>query len=72
MTFGSITSDCWLSNTTMSYISLTVHFVDKLFVFRNFTLNLQYFDSEHTATKIKEILTEMLTNWNIANKANIR
>lgn len=68
MEYGCITTDCWLSNSTMSYLSLTVHYVDKNFFFHSDTLNLHYLEHEHTAQFIHSSLLKLMTSWNIQNK----
>ena len=66
--FGCMTTDCWLSNTTMSYISLTFHYVDPLFHLTSRVLDLDYIDFEHSAVNLHSRLSSLLEKWNIKHK----
>lgn len=67
---GSMTTDCWTSNSTMSYLSLTVHFINEQFYFQSLTLNLHYLQSEHTANYLHASLEELLQSWNLKDKVS--
>ena len=56
----SFTTDIWTSINMESFISLTVHFIDKDWKFHRWTPYVKHFPDRHTGAKIKLILDEMI------------
>jgi hypothetical protein len=56
----SVTADIWTSRTLDAYISMTVHFVDKLFRLHAWTPAVQLFNEKHSGENIKEVLEGLL------------
>ncbi|CAH1107496.1 unnamed protein product [Psylliodes chrysocephalus] len=66
--FLAITSDCWTSLASESYISVTRHFIDENFQLKNAILHTKKLDSRHTGENIANALSEIFTEWNIQKK----
>ena len=62
----SFTTDIWTSeNSSCSFISLTVHFVNSSFAFKNYMLCNKALTELHTGETIATTLRSCLTEWNI-------
>lgn len=66
--FLAITSDCWTSLASESYISVTCHFIDENFQLKNAILHTKKLDSRHTGENMANALSEIFTEWNIQKK----
>lgn len=64
----AITTDCWTSVSTESYISATCHFIDKSFELKTALLSVKHLSDNHTSQNITNSLSETFTEWNIENK----
>lgn len=65
----SLTTDIWTNASNTPFISLTGHFIDKEeFKQVVVTLTTKPFSDSHTAVKIGEMLTEIMTEWNIGEQ----
>ena len=63
----SFTTDIWTaSQTTKSYISLTLHYINKDFERKMFVLHCLQFEGSHTAVNIGGCFEEMLNGWEIS------
>ena len=58
----AITTDIWSSRSQDSYISLTVHFVDKQFRLHRWTPAVTVFNQSHTGENIQQILEDLLVS----------
>lgn len=63
--FISFTSDIWTSENNRAFITLSGHWIDKVFEQKHFLLSLEHFPESHTSENIKQILLKMLSDWNI-------
>ena len=58
----SFTSDIWTSGNSESFISLTVHWIDKEWILHRWTPFVKHFPDRHTGKLIKVKLDEMIRN----------
>lgn len=63
-----MTTDCWTSRNTESYIAITIHFIDKNFVLKSILLSCYSFDESHTGEHLAEQIDKTLKIWNLKNK----
>jgi len=63
-----MTTNCWTSRNTESYIAITVHFLDSSFVLRSILLSCHSFNESHTSQNISEQINTTLNTWNLKNK----
>ena len=63
----AVTADIWTSRTLDSYISMNVHFVDKLSRLHARTPAVQLFNEKHTGENIQEVLEGLLENKRVIN-----
>lgn len=61
----SITTDCWTSVANTPYIAVTVHFIDDQWNLRSACLSCAHFEVNHTYTNISDMLTSILSDWNL-------
>lgn len=64
----SLTTDCWTSRTTESYISITAHGITNEWKIVNFILTTELMDQRHTNINLKEKLLDIIREWDIYNK----
>ena len=67
----AFTSDIWSSRALNSYITLTMHYVDKDFNLRKFLVGCVNFDEKHTAIEISEKLDRLIEGINLPVNANL-
>ncbi|XP_050314913.1 E3 SUMO-protein ligase ZBED1-like [Anthonomus grandis grandis] len=65
---GCITTDCWTSINTESFIGVTAHFIDEHFKIKSILLACQLLSDRHTSLNLAETLREIAIDWNIQNK----
>lgn len=63
-----MTTDCWTSRNTESYIAITIHFLDSNFILKSILLSCHSFDESHTSENLSEQINTTLNTWNIRNK----
>ena len=67
----ALTTDCWTSGATESFISLTAHYACNIsFTMKSWVLATRQFDGRHTGPHIKTKLEEMMTEWGVAGKTS--
>lgn len=66
--YGSVTTDIWTSNSLMSYLGVTFHYIDQHMFFHNKVLCLRYLEDEHSGRFIYEQLQIVLEEWLLSNK----
>lgn len=64
----SMTTDCWTSCHTESFITLTVHFIDEKWKLRTLNLNTEPFNDRHTSANLHQFLSSKVEKWCIVNK----
>jgi len=64
----SFTTDGWTSINGMPYLSLTVHYIDRDFNLKHFTLAIKDFDESHTARNIANKLQAILREWDLVEQ----
>jgi len=63
-----MTTDCWTSRCTESYLAITIHFIDKSFKLNSFLLSCHHFNETHTSLNLSENIKSTLEAWNLENK----
>ncbi|XP_063050592.1 E3 SUMO-protein ligase ZBED1-like [Engraulis encrasicolus] len=63
-----LTTDCWTSRTTSSYLAVTCHFVDDDFQMKSYLLDCFEFTERHTADNLAHQLTAIAEEWGVAEK----
>lgn len=66
-----MTTDCWTSRNTESYIAITVHFLDSNFVLKSILLSCHSFNESHTSEHLSEQINTTLNTWGIRNKIGL-
>ena len=65
----TITTDLWTSQYQQrSYISLTVHFIDRNFTLQSKCLQTLEVPQDHDTASLKDVISTMLSNWKIKDK----
>ena len=64
----AMTTDCWTSVANVPYIAVTVHFIDKQWNLQTYCLSCTLFQEDHTSENIAEVLTDILSDWNLDAK----
>lgn len=67
----SITCDCWTSLAGQPYLAITAHFIDSDWNLYSICLNCCYFDENHTAENIKNMVKSKLDEWGLSLKSII-
>lgn len=61
----ALTTDIWTSNAVESYITVTAHFIDKIWQLSTCVLLTKEMAERHTGRNIADRLTEMAKEWDI-------
>ena len=61
----AVTTDGWTSQSTIDYITLTVHFVTPDFKLETFVLQTRPLGQQHTADNLAEMLREAKAEWQL-------
>jgi len=64
----AITTDCWTSVTTESYLSITCHFINTNYELKTTVLSTKSLTKNHTVQNLADALLEVFEEWNINNK----
>lgn len=67
----SITCDCWTSLAGQPYLAITAHFIDSDWNLYSVCLNCCYFDENHTAENIQNMVKAKLEEWGLPLKSII-
>ena len=68
--FCSITTDCWTSWATESYITVTCHYINANWELRSAVLNTCLLQSSHTSENLAESLRAITDYWEITEKVH--
>ncbi|XP_053568415.1 E3 SUMO-protein ligase ZBED1-like [Bombina bombina] len=63
-----LTTDCWTSRTTTSYMAVTCHYIDDNFKLVSSLLDCFSFTDRHTADNLAAELQKICEEWGITNK----
>lgn len=66
--YVSLTTDCWTSRNTDSYITVTLHGISEDWKHLTYTLTTEYLEERHTAENLKSKLEAIIDNWNLSGK----
>ena len=64
-TFFAATTDFWTSGTCHPYLTITVHFIDREWDLKSFSLDTAALYEDHTGENIACAITDVLDNWNL-------
>lgn len=67
----SLTTDCWTDSSSVSYITVTLHYVDDNFKLKTYNLETSTFTERHTAENLLNFLKLLCNEWNITNKVKL-
>ena len=63
--YFALTTDCWISGTQHSFMSLTVHYISAEWNLQSHMLETGEITTEHTAVNLSSYLQESLGCWNL-------
>lgn len=63
-----ITTDCWTSMNTTSYIAVTAYFIDENFQLISILLECSAMTSSHTSQNLSSEISRIITEWGIEGK----
>lgn len=63
-----LTTDCWTSQTTTSFLSVTCHYIDEDFEMVSYLLDCFEFSDRHTADNLAEQLSKIAEEWGVSDK----
>lgn len=64
----SLTTDCWTSRATESYITVTAHGISGRFEVMNVTLATKEMKESHTAEHLRAVIEDVVDEWNLNGK----
>ncbi|XP_068120743.1 zinc finger BED domain-containing protein 4-like [Hyperolius riggenbachi] len=65
-----LTTDCWTSRTTVSFMAVTCHYINKDFKLMSSLLDCFPFTERHTADNLAAELQNICEEWGITNKVS--
>lgn len=66
--YVSLTTDAWSSRATTSYVTVTLHGINKNWNMVSYTLDTLEFEDRHTGPNLQKHLLQVSTEWNLGNK----
>lgn len=63
--------DCWTSKNQISFLGITIHWIDKDWQLQNSTLDFCHIEGPHSGENLAFKLTEVLKDYEILSKVNI-
>lgn len=66
-----VTTDCWTSVNTESFIGVTAHFIDENFKMTSILLACEVLPVQHTSLNLAEALRQIARDWNIEEKITL-
>ncbi|CAH1958530.1 unnamed protein product [Acanthoscelides obtectus] len=67
----TLTTDCWTSSTTESFLAVTAHFLDNKFKLKHRVLGCESFSERHTSANLASAIRNILVEWDLENKVLI-
>lgn len=64
----ALTTDCWTSRATESYITVSCHYIDKDWRQRSYNITTENMEDRHTAENLQKKIEEIISEWNIGDK----
>ncbi|CAF1090283.1 unnamed protein product [Brachionus calyciflorus] len=64
----SLTCDAWTSNSNLSYLGVTCHYLNKDFILTSRLLSLKYLEEDHKSEYLFEVLKEIINEWYLDGK----
>ena len=61
----ALTTDCWTSNATQSYMTVTAHYITSNWELRNLVLQTRELECSHTADNLADALVKCVEEWQI-------
>lgn len=65
-----LTTDCWTSSQTESYIGVTAHYIDSNFEPKQVLLECKSLNESHTSSNLARELKRVTDEWNLTQKVN--
>lgn len=65
-----MTTDCWTSRVTQTYMAITAHFLDSDWTSHSFNLLTEELTESHTADNLEDCLRDSMEEWDILNKVS--
>ena len=69
--FYAMTADLWSSVGMVLYLSLTVHFIDNSWEYRNRCLQTSFLPSDHTGDNLADALKAALASWELKEEQQV-
>lgn len=66
--YVSLTTDCWTSNSTQSFMAVTAHFVSASWKPVSVLLGCFQFNERHTAENLRNLLLQLVKRWKLDRK----
>lgn len=63
-----LTTDCWTSNNTESFLAVTAHFISEDFEIKTLLLDCLSFPESHTSKNLAGVLQKIIDEWNLEGK----
>lgn len=64
----ALTTDCWSSRSNKSFLTLTVHAINKEWDLISYNLSTKLMSEKHTYYNLQEKINEIIQEWNITGK----
>lgn len=64
----TLTTDCWTSRNTESFLAVTAHFIDSKFEVQSVLLDCASFGESHTSSNLAQEIRRIIKEWNLENK----
>ncbi|KAK3086886.1 hypothetical protein FSP39_024924 [Pinctada imbricata] len=69
---AAITTDGWTSRATESFITVTAHFIDANWEFKNYVLQTRPLHESHTAENLANVLLQAISDWGLTKMVSHR
>ncbi|CAH1115480.1 unnamed protein product [Psylliodes chrysocephalus] len=67
----TLTTDCWTSSSTESFLAVTAHLIDNNFELKHRVLGCDSFSERHTSANLASAIRNILAEWDLENKVLI-
>ena len=70
--YVALTTDCWTSLTTTSYVTVTCHYIDQEWQMQAHVLATQNMEESHTAENLQMELETVVAWWKVSGRVSAR
>lgn len=67
----SLTTDIWTSSATQGFITVTIHYLNQLWILESTVLETKCIEGDHTSEVIAATLRDIMDKWNILEKVRV-